>query len=169
MIRGSRPGSRGHTVVELAVAMTVLAAGTAVLWYGLRSSARMDRMNRLHHAALAAARSDLETIRLLPKMGIHDTAYPLAGPGGEPLRLVREVFDSARIMSGMDDIALDDKLSPMELRKPLEVKVRVFLKPESPEAISIGPFDGDDHDAHDKGAERVLVSLILKLPEYKWY
>jgi len=158
--------------------MTVLAAGTAVLWYGLRSSARMDRLNRLHHAALAAARSDLESVRLLPKVNIHDTAYPIAGPGGEPLRLVREVFDSAKIVSTRDDVALDEKLSPLELRKPLEVKVRVFLNPEIGANGSSGsrePGMGEEFEASDPNSGtigkdgRTLISLILKIPEYKWY
>ena len=47
-----RRRQRGFTVVELAVALTVLSAGSAVLWYALRSASRLDRMNRAHHAAL---------------------------------------------------------------------------------------------------------------------
>ena len=159
---------RGLTVIELAVAMTLLTAGSAVLWYGLRSSLKLDKLNRIHHAALFAARSDLETVRVLSKGNVHDTAYTVSGPGGEPLRLVRQVFDSIRIMQSMRDIALDEKLAPLELRKPLEVKVQVLLNSETTEMGS-GANAWSDFTDQTNPDGRVLITLILKLPEYQWH
>ena len=56
------PGRRqaGYTLIEIIVAMSVLSIGSAVLWYTIRSSARLERMNRLHHEANILARSELE-------------------------------------------------------------------------------------------------------------
>lgn len=170
-------GQRGFTVMEIVVALTVLSAGSSVLWYGLRSSAKLDRLNRLHHAAVTAARSDLESLRSRPKHDIHDTAYLAHGVGGDSLLVVRRVMDSARIVNTLDEIVLDDKLSPKELRKPLEVRVSVFRAPAEDAAGLLdetdSPFDGfgsgDDEGESGEGANRPLMSLILKLPEYRWY
>jgi hypothetical protein len=158
--------------------MTVLSAGSAVLWYGLRSAARMDILNRAHHAALSLARSDLEGLRALPRQDIHDTAYLGHGAGAESLLVVRRVMDSARIVNTLTDITLDDKLSPKELRKPLEVRVRVYRAPtgdggfpadpsrfdDQAEPSYFGPSDGEGA----AGPPRPLATLTLKLPEYKW-
>jgi prepilin-type N-terminal cleavage/methylation domain-containing protein len=174
-----RSGQRGFTVVEIAVALTVLAAGSSVLWYGLRASAKLDKLNRLHHAAVLAARSDLESLRGRPKENIHDTSYQAAGSGGDSLLVVRRVMDSARIVNTMDEIVLDDKLSPKELRKPLEVRVSVFrLVPSEDgsfrDASAFPDPDSEDAFGPEAGAGKAdrpgpLTSLILKLPEYKWY
>lgn len=169
----------GFTVVELAVALTVLSAGSAVLWYGVRSAARLDRLNRAHHAALLLARSDLESLRALPKSDIHDTAYLGQGAGAESLLVVRRVMDSARIVNTLEEVALDDGMSPKELRKPLEVRVRVYRAPladgggfaepsrfEDPaEPSYFGPSDED----REGGPPRPMATLSMKLPEYKWW
>jgi prepilin-type N-terminal cleavage/methylation domain-containing protein len=170
-------GQRGFTLLEIVVALTVLSAGSSVLWYGLRSSAKMDRLNRLHHAAVTAARSDLESLRSRPKQEIHDTAYLAFGAGGDSLLVVRRVMDSARIVNSLEEITLDDKLSPKELHKPLEVRVSVFLAPAEDAAGFLdqadSPSDGfgsaDDEWDSGEGAGRPLAALILKLPEYRWY
>jgi hypothetical protein len=185
---GGRPLPRGRssrrqggfTVLELAVALTVLSAGSAVLWYGVRSSARLERVNRAHHAALMLARSDLESLRALPRQDIHDTAYLGPGAGAESLLVVRRVMDSARIVNTLRDVALDERLSPKELRKPLEVRVRVYVAPgagegngpadpsrlaDQAEPSYFGPADGEGAG----GAPRPLATLTLKLPEYKWW
>jgi hypothetical protein len=160
----------GNSIIELAVAMTVLAAGSAVLWYGLRSSARLDKMNRLHHIALYAARSDMESLRLLPKASVHDTEYALILPGGDPMRLVRQVFDSSDMVNSLEEISLDEKLSPVELRKPLEVKVSVLLKSISgSESSWEGLKPWGEPSADLEPSERALVTLLMKLPEYRWY
>ena len=172
-------GQRGFTVVEIIVALTVLAAGSAVLWYGLRSTARLDRLNRAHHAALVLARSDIESLRALPKQDIHDTAYLGAGSGADSLLVVRRVMDSARIVNTLTEVVLDDKMSPKELHKPLEVRVRVYRAPsvdaggfhsgqafEEPEE-SI--FFGSSEEDAEGGPPRPLASLVAKLPEYKWW
>ncbi len=184
---GGNTGQRGFTVVEIAVALTILASGSTILWYGLRSSAGLDKLNRLHHAAVMAARSDLETLRARPKQDIHDTAYLAAGTVGDSLLVVRTVMDSARIVTTLEEVVLDDKLSPKELRKPLEVKVIVYRLPMEEEgryreishylgAIGEEPADpAADPAAETGGGEsgekmpRRLTSLILKLPEYLWY
>jgi hypothetical protein len=172
-------GQRAFTVLELAVALTVLSAGSAVLWYGLRSASRLDRLNRAHHAALALARSDLESLRALPREDIHDTAYLGQGAGAESLLVVRRVMDSARIVNSLDEMELDEKLSPKELRKPLEVRVRVYRAPtgeggfpadpsrfvDQTEPSYFGPSDGEGAE----GPPRPLAGLTLKLPEYKWW
>lgn len=175
-------GQRGFTVLEIVVALTVLSAGASVLWYGLRSSAKMDRLNRLHHAAVMAARSDLESLRSRMKSEIHDTAYLATGAGGDSLLVVRRVMDSARIVNSMEEIVLDDKLSPKELRKPLEVRVTVFRAPAEDAAGILdkadtpsdgfgpeksGTADGEGESGGSAGAP--LAALILKLPEYRWY
>lgn len=176
----NRSGQRGFTVLEIVVALTVLAAGSSVLWYGLRSSAKMDRLNRLHHAAITAARSDLESLRSRPKSEIHDTAYLSFGAGGDSLLVVRRVMDSARIVNSLEEIVLDEKLSPKELRKPLEVRVSVFRAPaedaagflDQAHSASEGFGSSDETDESDGsagGADRALAALILKLPEYRWY
>jgi hypothetical protein len=171
-------GRGGFTVLELAVALTVLSAGSAVLWYGLRSAARLDRMNRAHHAALLLARSDLESLRALPKQDIHDTAYLGQGAGAESLLVVRRVLDSARIVNTLGEVALDERMSPKELRKPLEVRVRVYRAPpaegggfaepsrfqEPSEPSYFGPAEEGA-----AGSPHPLATLILKLPEYKWW
>lgn len=172
-----RSGQRGFTVLEIVVALTVLTAGSSVLWYGLRSSAKMDRLNRLHHAAVMAARSDMESLRSRPKSEIHDTAYLAFGTGGDSLLVVRRVLDSARIVNSLEEIVLDDKLSPKELRKPLEVRVSVFRAPAEDAAGFLdradSPSDGfatpDDAEDSEGGARHPLAALILKLPEYRWY
>lgn len=170
---------RGFTVLELAVSLTVLAAGSAVLWYGLRAAARLDRQNRVHHAALVLARSDLESLRALPKADIHDTAYLGSGAGAESLLVVRRVMDSARIVNTLGELVLDEKLSPKELRKPLEVRVRVYRAPASEtggfadparfqdpaEPSYFGPVESEGED----GPPRPLATLTLKLPEYRWW
>jgi|GEM_PF-2365346 len=172
---------RGFTVVEIAVALTILAMGSAVLWYGLKSSGKMDKLNRLHHAAVLAARSDLEDLRGRPKEDIHDTSYLTPGIGADSLLVVRRVMDSARIMNTLDEVVLDEKLSPKELRKPLEVRVKVFRLPAAQEGAfrdgaSLPKEDGEEYGAgsSDDGETpdsrpRLLTSLILKIPEYKWY
>lgn len=169
------PKQGGYTLLELIVALTVLSLGSAVLWYTLRSSARLDRLNRLHHEANFLARSDLEALRIVPRQEVRDTAYRVAVAGGEELLVVREVFDSAKVMSNLGEIILDDKLSPLELRKPLEVRVRVF-RPQAGEegeipAPSVGWGDGWEQDwrGQDSSSLRTLSSLILKLPEYRWH
>jgi prepilin-type N-terminal cleavage/methylation domain-containing protein len=177
---------RGFTLVEMAVAMTILAAGSAVLWYGLKASAKMDRLNRLHHAAILLARSDLESLRSVPKQDIHDTIYLGPGAGAESLLVVRRVMDSARIVATSRELVLDEKLSPKDLRKPLEVRVQVFRRPNGngngeaawdPSAFGdpssfpageSGPL-GSDEDPEAAGKGHPLTSLILMLPEYKWY
>lgn len=166
----------GYTVVEIIVAITVLAAGSAVLWYGLRSAAQIDRLNAMHHAAVLLARSDLESLRGAAKETIHDTVYLGRGAGADSLILVRTVMDSARIVNTLDELVLDEKLSPKELRKPLEVRVRVFSGRGEDAAV----FDPDAFlrrmeygeegmNAEGEAAPRPLVSLILMVPEYKWY
>jgi hypothetical protein len=172
-------GRGGFTVLELAVALTVLSAGSAVLWYGLRSAARLDRMNRAHHAALLLARSDLESLRALPKQDIHDTAYLGQGAGAESLLVVRRVMDSTRIVNTLGEVALDERMSPKDLRKPLEVRVRVYRAPQSEgggfaepsrfqepsEPSYFGPVDEEGA----AGPPHPLATLTLKLPEYKWW
>ncbi|MBW8887440.1 MAG: prepilin-type N-terminal cleavage/methylation domain-containing protein [Fibrobacteres bacterium] len=169
----------GFTIIELAVALTVLSAGSAVLWYGLRSASRLDRLNRAHHAALLLARSDLESLRALPKTDIHDTAYLGQGAGAESLLVVRRVMDSARIMNTLGEVTLDEDMSPRELRKPLEVRVRVYRAPlaegggfaepsrfqEPSEPSYFGPSD----DEGPGGPPHAMATLTLKLPEYKWW
>jgi prepilin-type N-terminal cleavage/methylation domain-containing protein len=165
---------KGFSVIELAVAMTVLSLGSAVLWYGIKSAGRLDRLNRLHHSALMAARSDMEALRLVPKENIHDTLYSIPSMGQESLFLVRQVFDSTRIMSSLEDIVLDEKLSPQELRKPLEVKVSVLLVQGEAEGGGLPMLESqsfpwtDDADKSNSDG-RTIVSLILKIPEYRWY
>lgn len=167
----------GYTLVEIAVAVSVLAAGSAVLWYGIRSSAKIDKLNRLHHAAVAAAVSDLEGLRGRVRKDIHDTAYGVSGPAGEGMRVVRQVFDSAKIVAAYSELTLDENMSPKELRKPLEVRVRVFRAAADSAGgarASYGSFSGEAADAGsgDAGADSSrapLASLILKLPEYLWY
>jgi prepilin-type N-terminal cleavage/methylation domain-containing protein len=172
-------GRRGFTVLELAIALTVLSAGSAVLWYGLRSAARMDRLNRAHHAALLLARSDLESLRALPREDIRDTAYLGQGAGAESLLVVRRVMDSARIVNTLRELVLDEHFAPKELRKPLEVKVRVYRAPaadgggfaepsrfqDPAEPSYFGPADEEGGG----GPPRPLATLTLKLPDYKWW
>ncbi len=172
-------GQGGFTLLEIIVSLTVLAAGSAVLWYGLRSSARLDRLNRAHHAALILARSDIESLRSLPKQDIHDTAYLGRGGGADSLLVVRRVMDSARIVNTLAEVVLDDKMSPKELHKPLEVRVRIYRAPtadaggfrdpgtfeEPAESIFFGTSDEDT----EGGPPRPLASLVFKLPEYKWW
>lgn len=171
--------SGGFTVLELAVALTVLSAGSAVLWYGIRSAAGMDRSNRVHNAALLLARSDLESLRAIPKRDIHDTAYLGAGAGAESLLVVRRVLDSARIVNSSRELELDDKMAPKELRKPLEVRVRVFRAPAAEGGGYRDPsrfedpsepvyFGSADEDAQG-GPPRPLASLTIKLPDYRWW
>ena len=180
MNSGGKTGQRGFTVVEIAVALTILTSGSAVLWYGLRSAAALDKVNRLHHAAVLAARSDLESLRARAKDDIHDTAYLAPGTLGDSLLVVRTVMDSARIVNTLDEIVLDDKLSPKELRKPLEVKTVVYRLPmeEAGRYREMSAYldligeerslPSEETEAGDVGP-RILASLILKLPEYRWY
>jgi hypothetical protein len=98
----------------------------------------------------------------------------VAGPRGEPLRLVRLVFDSARIMSSLEEVVLDEKMKPKELHKPLEVMVRVFPNPPGLQGKASGTdlqAEGRDDFGNEEPGEggRPLVTLLLKLPEYKWY
>ena len=160
---------RGYSLVEVVVAVTVLSVGSAVLWYSLRSSARLDKENRLHHAANLLARSDLETLRGLPRRDVRDTAYRLQGPGGEPLLVVREIYDSADIAS-QPELTLDEALSPRQLREPLEARVRVFMAGEGEEdGFGLDPFSAwPGEDPAGEGERRVLASLSLKIPEYRW-
>lgn len=170
---------KGFTILEIAVSLTVLSAGSAVLWYGLRSAARLDQLNRAHSAALLLARSDLESIRALPKADIRDTAYLGAGAGAESLLVVRRVMDSARIVNSLPELVLDDKMSPKELRKPLEVRVRVYRAPEpdaggfrDPSAMADPAepvFFGTSAEGEEGGPARPLADLVIKLPEYKWW
>jgi len=153
----------GFSIIELVIAMVLLSGGSAILWYGIKSSSRMDHLNKLHHLALTAAESDLESIRLLPKRNIHDTEYAISGAGSDGLLLTRMVFDSSKMVNTLHDIPLDEKLSPKELRKPLEVKVQVsLLLTQSDPAENFSPSSTDDH-------KRTLVSLTFKIPEYQWY
>jgi prepilin-type N-terminal cleavage/methylation domain-containing protein len=182
-VHGRQPAGpsrqRGFTIVEIAVALTVLAAGSAVLWYGIRASARMDKLNREHHAALMLARSDLESLRGMAKQDVHDTAYLGQGAGAESLLVVRRVLDSARIVNSPSEVELDEKMSPKDLRKPLEVRVRVYRAPmangggfsdpgdfQEPAAPS---FFGSSEENAETGPPRPLAALTAKLPEYKWW
>ena len=169
----------GFTVVELAVALTVLSAGSAVLWYGIRSASRLDQLNRSHHAALLLARSDLESLRALARADIHDTAYLGQGAGAESLLVVRRVMDSARIVNTLHEVALDESMTPKETRKPLEVRVRVyrapladgggFAEPSRFEEPSEPSYFGPADDEGEGGPPRPMASLTLKIPEYKWW
>lgn len=150
----SSQANGGFSIIELAVAMVIFSLGTAILWYGIRSSSRVDHLNQLHHKALAAAESELESIRLVPKKQIHDTDYFLPLAGKESLQLFRIVFDSTKMVNTLSEIVLDEKLAPKELHKPLEVQVLVKMN---------SPLD--DNPAN----KRTLVSLLLKIPEYQWY
>lgn len=162
---GSGPRG-GHTLIEVVVAFAVLAIGSAVLWYTVRASARAERQNRLHHEANLMARSELEAVRLLPRREVRDTSYRVPASGGDTLLVVREVFDSSRVLEALPEVALDENLSPVELRKPLEVRVRVLQGAgDGEEAIP----DPASAWAPREGGPRVLASLLLKLPEYRWH
>lgn len=173
------PGQRGFTILEIAVSLTVLSAGSAVIWYGLRSAARMDQLNRSHHAAVLLARSDLESVRALPKADVHDTAYLGQGSGADSLLVVRRVMDSARIVNTLEELVLDDKMSPRELKKPLEVRVRVYRAPVADAGGFRGAgeladpaepvFFGTSAEGEEGGPARPLADLVLKLPDYKWW
>ncbi len=141
----------GFSILELAVAMTILSAGSAVLWYTLKSSAHLEALNRLHHTAFFAARSEIEKISQMPKSMVHDTEYFFPGPANENLKLKREVFDSTRIVETQKEITLDEKLSPKDLQKPLEVKVQVLFTDSS------------------TNMERQLSIFTTKIPQYQWY
>lgn len=161
----------GYSLVEIIVAITVLAIGSAILWYSLRSSARLEKLNRLHHEANILARSELEALRSVPRRDIRDTSYRVVGPGGDDLTVVREVFDSARMVAILPEVALDDRMAPVELRKPLEVRVRVFMDPEPGEegfAEPIWDWSMGSEGSVD-GSGRTLSNLILKIPEYRWH
>jgi prepilin-type N-terminal cleavage/methylation domain-containing protein len=164
------PKQGGYSLVEVVVAITILSIGSAVLWYSLRSSARLEKANRLHHEANSMARSELEFLRGVPRQDLRDTSYRLQGPGGEELLVVREVYDSADIVS-QPELTLDESLSPRELQQPREVRVRVFLA-EQEEKSSFGlealPEWDVEGGAWDAEGRRTLSSLVLKLPEYRW-
>ncbi len=165
MIRAGGKTAAGFTLLELAVAMTVLTGGGAVLWYGVRSSARLDRLNRIHHAAFLAAESEMESLRLTAKGDIHDTDYVVSGPGGVSMRLKREVFDSARIVNTLPELVLDENLAPVECRKPLEVAVRVDLESD---LVGAGE-SASGNEGSGNPSSRILIRLTAKLPEYRWY
>lgn len=173
-----RSGSRGHTLIEVIIAITILSVGSAALWYSVRSAGESDRRNRMHHAAHLLARSDLEFLRGVPKGNIHDTVYLAPGIGADSLVLIRTVMDSARIANTLDEVVLDERLSPKEWRRPLEVRARVFVLAQGENAAPFDPesflsrygFDGEKPAEVDTdGPSAPLVSLILKLPEYKWW
>lgn len=167
----SRPRQGGYTIIEVVVALTVLSIGSSVLWYTLRSSARLERQNRLHHEANLLARSELETLRVIPRADIRDTAYLYPVSEADTLLLVREVFDSADVMAVLPEVPLDETLSPEELQKPLEVRVRVFAS-SGPDGDAIpDPYPGWEAPWKDgeEGAPRTLATLLLKLPEYRWH
>jgi prepilin-type N-terminal cleavage/methylation domain-containing protein len=173
-VRPSAPGRQaGYTLLEMVVALTILSIGSAVLWYTLRSTARLEKLNRIHHQANLLARSDLEGLRSVPRGDIRDTSYRVPAPGGEELMVVREVFDSARIVSTLEEVPLDERMRPQELRKPLEVRVRVFRSAEGAEEGGIPdplPDWSPGFDAEEDGpSRRTLADLILKIPEYRWH
>jgi hypothetical protein len=130
-------------------------------------------MNALHHAANLLARSEVESLRTAHRESIRDTAYRVPGPAGTELLVVREVFDSADIARSLEELTLDDKLTPLEWRKPPEVRVRILM-PEADEAGGTG-WGGDfgasagDWGGDSGPAGRTLSSLLVKLPEYRWY
>ncbi|MEO7426412.1 MAG: hypothetical protein ABI036_14585 [Fibrobacteria bacterium] len=179
-LRGrNRDRQSGFTILEIAVSLTVLSAGSAVLWYGLRSSAQLEKLNRLHHAAVMLARSDLESLRSVPKRDIHDTLYLASGVSGEMLLVSRRVMDSARIVNTSAEVVLDDKLTPKATRQPLEVRVKVWRLPAGtgavPDASALQDPEGDGYtdpgadDDDGEGKAHALAVLIVKLPEYIWY
>lgn len=161
----------GYSLLEIVIAMTILAVGSAILWYSLRSSARLEKMNRLHHEANILARSELESLRSVPRQAIRDSSYRVVGPGGDELLVVREVFDSARIVATLPEVTLDNRMAPVELRKPLEVRVRVFKETESGgEGFADPAWDwSSGPESAGDGSRRTLSSLILKIPEYRWH
>lgn len=161
----------GYSLLEIIVAITVLAIGSAILWYSLRSSARLEKLNRLHHEANILARSELECLRSVPRQEIRDTSYRVMGPGGDELLVVREVFDSARMVATMAEVTLDNRMAPVELRKPLEVRVRV-LKDAEPGGGGFSEPAWDwstGAEGEADGTRRTLSNLILKIPEYRWH
>lgn len=165
-------GQGGFTVVEILVAVTVLSIGSAVLWYSLRSTARMEKQNRLHHEAAILARSDLEGLRGRPRSLIKDTSYRVPSAGGIELLVLREVFDSARIVSTLEEVTLDENMAPLELKKPLEVRVRVFQTAPGEEDGFGGSLQGWDMASggeEEEGSRRTLVRLLLKIPDYRWH
>lgn len=161
-------GRGGYTLIEIVVAFTVLTVGSAVLWYTVRASARAEKSNRLHHEANLLARSELEAVRLLPRREVRDTAYRAPAWGGETLLVVREVFDSARTLEALPEVALDENLSPVELRKPLEVRVRV-LQGAGTDGEAVPDPSSASPPWPDEEGPRVLSVLLLKLPEYRWH
>ena len=165
---------RGFTILEMAVAMTVLIIGGGTVWYSLQSASKIDKLNRIHQAALRMAQSDLESLRGVQRANIRDSAYRSPGPGGEELLVVREVFDSVRIVSTLQEITLDDKFTPLELKKPLEVRVRVWqLPPDGQEGTSWTAYEGHSPESltasESSPPGRLLTSLTFKLPDYRWY
>jgi prepilin-type N-terminal cleavage/methylation domain-containing protein len=166
---------RGYTILEIVIAVSILSLGSAVLWYTLRSAAHADRINRLHHFAVAAAQSDLESLHGRSRRNIQDTAYSVKTGAGDDLRLVRVVFDSAKIVASMTEITLDENLTPKELQKPLEVRVSVYkvaTEGETPAeeggaGFSLENFSETQADTGKYG--KPLVTLTDKLPDYQWY
>jgi prepilin-type N-terminal cleavage/methylation domain-containing protein len=171
MPRGSGKQA-GYTLIEIIVALSVLSIGSAVLWYTLRSSSRLERMNRLHHEANLLARSELEAVRTRPRHEVKDTTYDVTSAAGGALTVERMVFDSAKVFAALEEIALDETLAPQELRKPLEVRVRVYEAAGEGEGASI-PDAGLAWDGAASGGaaegRRILSSLVLKIPEYRWH
>ena len=148
---------KGFTLVEVLVAMLILAIGSSTVWYIYESLVRLNLQGQKHWEASILAQEELEYVRILPKEMVHDTVYEKSGVYGGKYKIKRTVFDSVKIEESMDDIDVDENGRPLHLRRPLEIKVQIREKKEE-EALEL-----------EKSEISALFTLSFLKPDYNWY
>lgn len=166
-----KAGQCGYTLLEVLAAAAILVTGAGVLWHEVQVADEARLLGDAQRLALLGARTELDRIRLVPKFELHDTLYRLE-PAAPVLFLHREVFDSASMLETLPEVDLDAKGSPVYLRRPLEVRVRVFAPPrgeEVPASLPTDPRSARILAGEWTGAGwKRLAAFSFLIPDYQW-
>ena len=146
--------SRGFTLIETLLALALLAAGGAVLWWSLRGGFQNDKRIKLREMAVEALISESESLQGRRQNAIHDSEYVVAVDPSASIRVRRIVLDSARRESLFPPFSMTDAVHALWRERPLEV--RLEARPEI----------GSGANADTSQPASVLFTV---LPDYLWY
>lgn len=165
---------KGFTLVESAVALSILISGIAIFLWQLRQQSHVSQGQVRKLYALEAAQSDIESLQAMPPDWMQDTDYTVPGPGVEKLRVVRLVYDTADFENSTEELKLGPDLLPLALKEPREVQVKVYRADadgklmadpmDSPLSLLFSPSWSQSSDP--KNEPEPLLRLTARLPQY---
>ena len=163
-IRGKE---KGLTLVEALVAFTILMGGAAIFYWQIHQRIKQQERLRWREFALEAARTEIESLRGLPKNRIRDTSYFIELPAEKKLKVMRIVMDSIKIENMPTALTLDAQWSPKALREPLEVQVKIMAPTQQTVESNSESFSAWFDSKRDTTTE--IFKLTAKLPNYQWH